>query len=95
MNFIEILGLCAGACTTLSFIPQLKKVLVTKSVKDISFQMYAMYCTGLTLWTIYGVLMHSISLILANFLTLLLAFSIVIMKIRLETNEVNVTKDIS
>lgn len=87
MDLIELLGMCAGACTTLSFIPQLKKVLVTKSVKDISFQMYAMYCSGLTLWTIYGILMHSISLILANFLTLLLALSIVIMKVRLDTSK--------
>ncbi len=84
MDLIEILGLCAGTCTTLAFIPQLKKVISTKSVGDISFQMYAIYCSGLTLWTIYGFLIESISLILANFLTLLLALSIVIMKVRLD-----------
>lgn len=84
MDFIEILGLIAGGCTTLSFIPQIKKVLVTRSVKDISFLMYAFYCTGLTLWTIYGFLVHSPSLIMANFLTLLLALSIIFMKLRFE-----------
>lgn len=84
MDAIEVLGLIAGTCTTLSFIPQIRKVLVTKSVKDISFLMYALYCLGLSLWTIYGVLIDSVSLIIANSLTLIFAASIVIMKVRLE-----------
>ena len=83
MDLIEILGLVAGTCTTLAFIPQIRKVLVTKSVKDISFLMYAIYCSGLTLWTIYGVLIASPSLMIANSITLVLALSIIIMKIRL------------
>lgn len=84
MDAIEVLGLIAGTCTTLSFIPQIRKVWVTKSVKDISFLMYALYCLGLSLWTIYGVLIDSVSLIIANSLTLIFAASIVIMKVRLE-----------
>lgn len=84
MDFIEILGLIAGGCTTLSFIPQIRKVIASRSAKDISFLMYTFYCTGLMLWTIYGFLVHSPSLIMANFGTLLLAFSILIMKFKFE-----------
>jgi MtN3 and saliva related transmembrane protein len=79
---LEILGMCAGACTTMSFVPQIKKVWETKSTKDISIHMYIIYSSGLLLWTIYGFLIGSISLILANFVTLIFALCILGMKLR-------------
>jgi MtN3 and saliva related transmembrane protein len=81
---IEILGIIAGICTTLSFIPQLKKTWKTKSTKDISLFMYLIYSTGLILWTIYGFLMESIALIFANSLTLVFALSILGIKLKYE-----------
>ena len=84
MNLIEVLGLIAGTCTTLAFIPQLRRVIKTRSTADISLAMYVVYCSGLALWTIYGFLMESVSLILANFLTLVFALGIVVMKLRFE-----------
>jgi MtN3 and saliva related transmembrane protein len=53
---LEVLGMCAGVCTTISFVPQIKKVWQTKSAKDISMHMYIIYSSGLLLWTIYGFL---------------------------------------
>lgn len=85
INYVELLGLFAGVCTTLSFIPQIKKVWATKSVKDISIHMYVIYTTGLVLWTIYGVLVGSVALILANLVTCIFAFSILVMKLRWDT----------
>lgn len=79
---LEILGMCAGACTTISFVPQIKKVWETKSAKDISVHMYIIYSSGLLLWTIYGFLIGSISLILANFITMIFALCILVMKLR-------------
>jgi MtN3 and saliva related transmembrane protein len=84
IDTIEAIGLCAGACTTLSFLPQLKKVIVTKSVQDISYHMYILYCSGLLLWNIYGICIKSPSLIIANFFTLVFALSILVIKIRLD-----------
>ena len=84
VDLVEALGLFAGTCTTLSFLPQLRKVIVTRSVSDISLLMYTMYCTGLILWTVYGICVGSISLILANSITLLFAMSIVVFKFRIE-----------
>jgi MtN3 and saliva related transmembrane protein len=81
---IEILGLCAGVCTTISFIPQIRKVLVKKSAKDISLHMYILYSIGLLLWTIYGFLLGSVSLILANFITMIFALCVLVMKLRWE-----------
>lgn len=82
LDVIELIGLCAGTCTTLSFIPQIKKVWRSKSAKDISLHMYIIYCSGVLLWTVYGILIGSISLIIANIVTLSLALSILVMKIR-------------
>lgn len=79
---LEVLGMCAGVCTTISFVPQIKKVWETKSAKDISVHMYILYCSGLFLWTIYGCLLGSISLILANFITMIFALCILAMKLR-------------
>lgn len=81
IDLTEVLGFCAGACTTFSFVPQIKKVWLTKSVKDISMYMYLIYSTGLLLWLIYSFLINSLSLIFANAITLIFALSILCMKV--------------
>lgn len=85
MNLTETIGLIAGSCTTLAFIPQLKKVYISKSTADISLLMYSLYCTGLSLWTIYGILIGSLSLILANFVTFLFALGILVLKLKFDS----------
>lgn len=81
-NYMEIIGLLAGICTTLAFVPQVYKVWKFRSTKDISLGMYVIFCVGLILWIIYGTLLHSLSLIGANVVTLLLASAILYMKTR-------------
>lgn len=83
-DVIEILGLCAGACTTFSVIPQIKKMVATKSTKDISYMMYFLNCTGFILWITYGVFMHTQALIIANVITLILQASVIVLKYRWE-----------
>lgn len=78
---LEILGLAAGCCTTLSFLPQVLHTWKTRSVEDISLRMYLLFCLGLTLWLVYGVLIDSFSIIFANVATLALAIPVLIMKI--------------
>ena len=81
-DYVEVIGLVAGACTTIAYLPQLIKVVKTGSTKDISLLMYTILCTGLMLWTIYGIAIHSISLVLANAFTLILACGILRLKIK-------------
>ena len=82
IDTIEMVGIFAGFCTTLSFVPQISKVVRTKSTKDISLYMYLIYITGLVFWIFYGVLISSFSLMLANTTTLILASSILFLKLR-------------
>lgn len=80
MDAIEIIGLFAGACTTFSILPQLKKIIATKSAKDLSYTMYLMNCFGFMLWITYAFFKGSVSLILANCITLIFSISVIILK---------------
>jgi MtN3 and saliva related transmembrane protein len=81
-DLITILGLCAGACTTLAFIPQVIKVFKSKSVQAISTGMYIIFCLGLLLWVGYGVILKDLPLVIANSITLVLALMILIMRFK-------------
>ncbi|WP_263769429.1 SemiSWEET transporter [Propionivibrio soli] len=82
MMFIDFLGIVAGICTTLSFLPQVAQIWRTRSVDDISLGMYSTFVTGVCLWLVYGVVSAQIALILTNVVTLALAGSVLAMKLR-------------
>lgn len=73
---IELIGLLAAILTTTAFIPQVYKVIKTKSVKGLSLTTYLIFTTGVMFWLIYGLLKSSISMIIGNGITFLLAFLI-------------------
>jgi MtN3 and saliva related transmembrane protein len=81
MEVITMIGLAAGFCTTIAFLPQAIKTWQTKSAKDLSLGMYSILCTGILLWLIYGFLIGDIPIILANGVTLALALSILYFKL--------------
>jgi MtN3 and saliva related transmembrane protein len=82
MSITTIIGLVAAACTTFSFLPQAIKVIRTRHTKDLSLVMYLVFTIGILLWLIYGILLKDLPMILANVITIVLAFTILIMKIR-------------
>ena len=65
------IGLIAGTLTSFSFLPQILKLWHTKSAKDISVGMYCLFFSGIVLWIVYGVLIHSIPVIGTNIVTCL------------------------
>jgi len=79
----ELIGILAGLCTTVSFVPQVLHIRKTRDTRSISLGMYVVFCSGLSLWLIYGLLVGALSIILANSVTLVLAVYILVMKIRL------------
>ncbi len=82
MDYIEILGLVAAFLTTGAFLPQAIKVIKTKNTNDLSLSMYSMLVGGVLLWLIYGFLINSLPIIIANFVTLVLSGAILFLKIR-------------
>ena len=80
---IELLGYVAAALTTLSFAPQAWLIFRTRDVSGVSVGMYSALVSGIVLWLVYGLLIRSWPLVVANAVTLSLAGSILVMKLRL------------
>lgn len=82
MNSLLLLGLLAATLTTVAFVPQLIKVIKTRSTHDISLAMYIVICSGVLLWLIYGLLIQNMPIIVANSVTFAIASAVLMMKIR-------------
>ena len=82
MNGTEMLGLVAGLFTTIAFVPQVIKTWKSKHANDISLAMFSIFSSGVALWIVYGVMIGSLPVILANVVTLALALTILALKLR-------------
>lgn len=82
MNLEMLIGMLAGILTTVAFVPQVLHVYKTRSAKDISFGMYAIFVSGVLLWLMYGWMIMALPIIIANAVTLVLAVAILVGKIR-------------
>ena len=83
MSFnVEIIGVLAAIFTTIAYAPQAYKIYKEKSAKEVSLTMYLVLLTGLILWLVYGILINSFAIKLANTVTIALAVSIIYFKIR-------------
>lgn len=78
---VEILGLFAATMTTISFLPQVIKIKKERCAKSISLLTFSAFWIGVLSWLIYGLLIDSLPVTLANAVTLILASAIVIMKL--------------
>jgi MtN3 and saliva related transmembrane protein len=79
---IEWIGFAAAFLTSVSFIPQAVMTIRTRNTSGISRGMYLMFTTGVALWLVYGISLGSWPMIFANVVTLVLAATILIMKLR-------------
>ena len=74
----ELIGFIAAVCTTFAFLPQVIKIWKTKQTKDLSLRMYTIMFIGICLWFVYGLRINSLSIILANIVTGVLVFTILV-----------------
>ena len=81
MQAIDLLGLAAGTLTTCAFIPQVLRTWRTRSAQDISLVMFLLFSLGVALWIVYGVVIQSTPVIVANGVTFVLALAILVMKL--------------
>ena len=79
----DFVGYLAGILATLAFIPQVVKTLRSGRTGDISLGMYVMFCSGVGLWVVYGLLLSSGPLVISNLVTLTLAGTVLLMKLRI------------
>jgi MtN3 and saliva related transmembrane protein len=82
MDWITILGLVAASITTYAFVPQVVTTWRLKETKDISLGMYIIFCIGIAIWVVYGIIIKNWPIILADSVTLVLASTILFFKIK-------------
>lgn len=82
MGWTDLIGAFAAGLTTLSFLPQAWQTFRTRDVSGISLGMYGLFTLGVALWLVYGLLLGAWPIVAANALTLALALSILVMKLR-------------
>ncbi|MEK7811936.1 MAG: SemiSWEET transporter [Pseudomonadota bacterium] len=78
----EWIGSLAATLTTAAFVPQVWQVVRTRHTQDISLAMYATFTCGVALWLAYGIQLQAWPIIIANSVTLLLAGTVLILKLR-------------
>ncbi|MBK7059814.1 MAG: SemiSWEET transporter [Rubrivivax sp.] len=84
MTPTDLLGYCAAALTTLSFVPQALLTLRTRNVAGISLGMYSAFTAGVALWLAYGLMLGEWPIVVANLLTLILASVILGLKVMVD-----------
>ena len=82
MDYMTIIGLVAAICTTTAFFPQILQVYRTKQTRDLSLPTFIFLTTGIFLWIIYGILLESLPIILANSITFIGCLYLLTMKIK-------------
>jgi MtN3 and saliva related transmembrane protein len=82
MDYVTMIGLVAGTLTVIAFYPQLMKVAKTRSTRDISLGMFSIFCVGVFLWFVYGILSSDVPVMIANILTFAQALVILAFKVK-------------
>jgi MtN3 and saliva related transmembrane protein len=72
-----LIGFVGGICTTISFFPQVIKVVRSGSVQGLSFPMFAIHFLGDILWVVYGIFIHDV--IIISFETVASIFNLIIL----------------
>ncbi|MDB5642936.1 MAG: loop repeat protein [Hyphomicrobiales bacterium] len=80
--FETIIGGLAAFCTTISYVPQVKKAWETHETGDISMKMLLLLSAGLALWIVYGFMRSDWVIIVANGLSLAMLSNLVWFKMR-------------
>jgi MtN3 and saliva related transmembrane protein len=78
---INVIGVCAGVCSMISFIPQIGKIISERSAQGVSLKMFSVTVTAFVLWTAYGVLLKSWPIAVSNVVCLALSLAIVGLKL--------------
>jgi MtN3 and saliva related transmembrane protein len=82
LNLPDLVGYTAAILTTVAFFPQVLKSWRTRDLSGVSLAMYCLFTVGVALWLLYGVLLASRPVIIANAITLALAGVMLALKVK-------------
>jgi MtN3 and saliva related transmembrane protein len=87
MDFIEVLGLVAGICTSSAVVPQLVTTIRKKKASEVSTLMFVVLLTGNALWVYYGVDKKDVPIIATNIFTICLNIAMLFLKYKYKNNK--------
>lgn len=79
---ITAIGSISAACTTGAFVPQVARVVRLRSAQEISLATFVAFSAGTFGWFVYGWLIGSLPVIVANAVTCALSVSMVWVRVR-------------
>ncbi|MEQ1767175.1 MAG: SemiSWEET transporter [Methylotenera sp.] len=82
MNTTDLIGYISAFLTTLAFLPQALHSWKTRDLSGVSLPMYSLFSLGVLGWLVYGLLISSWPIILANSITLVLACAVLALKLK-------------
>lgn len=82
MTLPEIIGFIAFTITTLAIVPQVIKTIKTRETKALSLSMMIMFIVGLSVWAIYGFMIGSTPIVVANTIGVLGNIGMLITKLK-------------
>ena len=85
-DFVTVVGYIAAILTTISFLPQAIKTIKEKNTEGISLVMYSLFTIGVFMWLVYGLFLKDTPIVVANGLTLVLAVTILTLKVKYSSN---------
>lgn len=78
----NLVGYAAAILTTVAFVPQALKSWATRDLSGVSLPMYSLFTVGMAMWLIYGVMLDSWPIIIANAITIVLASVVLALKVK-------------
>jgi MtN3 and saliva related transmembrane protein len=86
MELVDFVGYIAATLTTAAFLPQVLKVWRSKSTNDLALPMLLSFILGVGMWLVYGLLVKSTPVIIANAVTLVLNLVILHFKLKYKSS---------
>lgn len=81
MTIDSFIGYLSAFLTTAAFVPQAYQSWKTRDLSGISMPMYSMFTLGVAGWLVYGLMINSLPVIIANAITLILSTIVLFLKI--------------
>jgi MtN3 and saliva related transmembrane protein len=82
MHNTDLIGYFAAFLTTFAFVPQAHHSWKTRDLSGVSLPMYSLFSLGVLGWLIYGLMITSWPIIVANSITLVLACVVLVLKLK-------------
>lgn len=82
MNTSDLVGYFAAFLTTVAFFPQAYHSWKTRDLTGVSLPMYSIFSAGVAGWLVYGILIASWPIVIANTITFILSCVMLLLKLK-------------